>query len=741
MMWQKDEEANQPTEAWNNLDMLQYETSPFTTDDLFGEENSIHEFSRIIKRLLPQAPKYLYTVEDWKRVYINAFEGETQLAQSKNGERLRAIAIRMALTSPYELFEKDVWEGSTLRSRHDTIMWRAAYEIFGAPWHQQTKKRQATEEPIPGTPIGTRAMIEGQYTIDLTMRNTLDDTVGMDSNTKEGVPIASSADKTTTNESKMDKTTGKKQQTNEQAAKNDFATTNNKDRTTDNDNDSTVSSLAPEVEPPIKLFLSKPLYKKVKKTKITISPYERLKYTTFCVLKLPHGTKDTILEGNNELVNNFNNVIQKIIQVDPKAMILPWNDDSDVTPLKKGERLPTTRSIMEFYVDRTYVEKGKEPWCRIHMTHNKKIETICEDRNWFRKQGVWFKKDEIQVKNHIAAGWLLGSHPAMNLQDLREAILRHPEMHGIPIAIKFQVIRLQTKGKIAATDQVRAAHVITEYNRVSEMRGIMRAIYDKPGDLGLPLGIVLRFVPNVADSRYKGSTSTRNNCKKLRNKQRNFLNNTEVQSSMALQYIDYAIKDQGSLRNIIMGLEAHNSTAEQKHHLFIGVDESQDEDKVTFIFRKENADQAAMTISAFPLILQEHYGARCGNWLTEHANKETAEWVYDIQTGTIKSKEDEYTSKILEGWGQDSENEPTTPQVHIVLGETNEGNQFDDNGTVLTMESSVSGYSSASNEIPSVDRMLKKMQKLMENNISDEDKQRLQNMLNGNSPAEGEQTS
>ena len=42
-------------------------------------------------------------------------------------------------------------------------------------------------------------------------------------------------------------------------------------------------------------------------------------------------------------------------------MILPWDDDTDVTPLKKGEKLPTTRSIMEFYVDRTYVEKERSP--------------------------------------------------------------------------------------------------------------------------------------------------------------------------------------------------------------------------------------------------------------------------------------------------------------------------------------------------------------------------------------------
>ena len=58
--------------------------------------------------------------------------------------------------------------------------------------------------------------------------------------------------------------------------------------------------------------------------------------------------------------------------------------------------------MREFYVDRTYVEKGKEPWCRLRLTHDRKMAKICANKNWFRKNGVWFCKDEIQVKNHIA---------------------------------------------------------------------------------------------------------------------------------------------------------------------------------------------------------------------------------------------------------------------------------------------------------------------------------------------------
>ena len=42
-----------------------------------------------------------------------------------------------------------------------------------------------------------------------------------------------------------------------------------------------------------------------------------------------------MLEGNEEVVANFNNVMQRLIQIDPKAMVLLWNDDSDINPQKR----------------------------------------------------------------------------------------------------------------------------------------------------------------------------------------------------------------------------------------------------------------------------------------------------------------------------------------------------------------------------------------------------------------------
>ena len=491
-----------------------------------------------------------------------------------------------------------------------------------------------------------------------------------------------------------------------------------------------------EIEKPTKLFLSKPLYQKNKKTKFNlVNPDLKRKHETFYKCKLPRCTKESIMEGNQELVEHFHVLFRQIFKIDPTTIILPWNTDSHTPPLKKDSKLPETRELLDFYVDRTFVKCGYENWSRFYAAHDKLPEHMCEDTNWFRRQSMFFGADDIQVKRHTAAGWFLGSHPAMVCKDLKAAIQQHPAMKGLPVAIKFQNIRLEIEGKIPLRDQVRAAHIITDYHKVSEMRSAIRKIYDKPGALGYPLGIVMRFVPNIADSRYKGGSTVKANIKKLKKKQKNFLMNTTTHHSTAIQCIDYHLKDIGTLRGIVMGLETHDSTDKKPKNLFISIEEMKNSDRITFIYRREYEDQAASTICALPLILDAYYGARCGNWLCSHWQSECIGWVYDKASGSIRSKEDEYTAALLKNWEGDSDNEDQEQEqnVPVIFGHNTHHNQFDDNGTVLTMDSELSGWSSASNDEATVDKVAKRMKKLMEGNISEEEKQKLREILNGSS--------
>ena len=187
-------------------------------------------------------------------------------------------------------------------------------------------------------------------------------------------------------------------------------------------------------------------------------------------------------------MEHFHILMRQIFKLDASAIILPWNVDSQTPPLKKGIKLPKTRELMDFYVDRTFVKIGKKNWSRMQIAHDKQVEHICADTTWFRRQGMYFNADDIQVKRNAAAGWFLGSHPSMVCKDLKQAIQRHTAMKNIPLAIKFQNIRLEAEGMVDFKDQVRAAHIITDYHRVSEMRSAIKKIYDHPGSLGYPLG-------------------------------------------------------------------------------------------------------------------------------------------------------------------------------------------------------------------------------------------------------------
>ena len=258
MMWHQEELAQPPTEAWGKLDLLHYDITPLRNEDLFGEGNSVHDFSRIIKRLVPQAATKQHTVEDWKRVFHNAFNKETQLFKSSNGDKIRRMAVRLATSNPMNLFETGVWEDQYLRARDDTKMWRAAYEIFGAPWnevHSKNKKRNATEEPDPATPIGNRAMIAAQ-TVALPMNNKTTD--------KATTQATTAAEATTTEnnnaetETSTNKETGKEKRS---AKQSEGSSSEEEDRN--------------EIQPPKKLFLSKPLYKNPKKRRYKLHQMRR----------------------------------------------------------------------------------------------------------------------------------------------------------------------------------------------------------------------------------------------------------------------------------------------------------------------------------------------------------------------------------------------------------------------------------------------------------------------------------
>ena len=702
-VWTKEEVAKAPTKEWRSINLKNYDTSPLTEGDLFGEGNTIHEFARIIRRVkeITGTPQ----VSDWTELIKRSFEPKKHLYDSINGTKVRNTSIRMAMSDPEILFTGAVWKDNKLLKRTDTVIWKAVYIVFGAPWKANGGLKRTThdEETSPNKrPLSTATATTMDTPIPLPPETTTTtDTLG-------------------TSERDSPKSTTSRAEA-------------HIDSTTPQADEEGVAPPTTTLLPPVKLFLSKTPKKKT--SEVTLSLIDdalKRKYLTFFTVKLPTITRDTTLEQNNEFVTYFNVLLRELMSIDSKIVLHTWNEDKDTKPLTRNSALPATIDLLKEYTDKAWMSKGKDSWFRIRLGHEKRSETLREKRSWFRKNNYVFKADDLQVKESAIACWLLGSHPSMICTDLAEAISRHPSMKDIPIAVKIQPIRMSPWGSIPKKEQVKAAHVYTDYHMVYKCKTALKQVYSTTvEDLGFPLGIPLRVVPHVADGRYRGNSVTEQNCKRLKNKQANFLKNVKTQRNAYVQCIDFATKD-GTLRDIVMRMETKQVVEGLSKNLFISIEESMNSRDVTYIYRKEYDAQASSTISAMPLILEAHYGPRSGNWIAPGAMTEMAGWTYDIATGTIKSADDDYTAKIIDDWKADGDDEiEQGPEIIIIIGANNRDNNHFDAGSVLTAHSD-SDYSSSSNEEPDYHRMVKKLTRLM-TSVTPDQKQNLQSILNGKS--------
>ena len=143
-----------------------------------------------------------------------------------------------------------------------------------------------------------------------------------------------------------------------------------------------------------------------------------------------------------------------------------------------------------------------------------------------------FYKEKLQAKVTCKAGWLLGSNGScLNPRDLEAALEMVPELQGIPIEIRIEAIRIE-KGKASG---VKAAHVLTPWDKALKCRIAMNMIYSKKSKNGHPLGKDMRFIPNIMDTRFITTDKTKMQIKKSIRKQKYFLAKTQSATSYTIR--------------------------------------------------------------------------------------------------------------------------------------------------------------------------------------------------------------
>ena len=634
------------TLMWMNTPKeLKEELKSFTVDDLFSEDaSSIHNLAQKGKKLRGLHSGAHLTAAGWMSLLQEMYAEESDLANSIDGERLRRFGIRLALTDPDTIFVGPVWHLGGLLDRMDTCAWVGAYMLFGAPW------KNATSWPLKQRFSATAAAQHSTMQVD-------DDD-------------------------------------------DDIAKPPDVQRVTEDD---AKPSASPKIVKKVgwtrQLFLNKPM---CEKPKATLPAPKKLrknkrKHMSYMKLKTARLASDTTFEQEQEYIVMLHETFQKLWQIDPDLILYKW-DDIHASPLSRTSKLPTNKMSASNYVNGAYLKRGECAWIRMYVGHNKSMDHFEDQtvKDWFRERDMNFYKEKLQAKITCKSGWLLGSNgQCLNPRDLETALGMLPELQGIPIEVRMEAIRTE-KGKGTG---VKAAHILTHWDKALKCRIAMNLVYGKKSKKGYPLGKNMRFIPNILDTRFIVTEKIKMQVKKTVSKQKFFLQKTQTATSYTIMALDYLDPVLGTtLRELLMGLR---SNIDPEKNIFLNVDVHIHNQTVTFLFHDDMAQEAMSAIPALPVILEAKFGTRIWLWFTEEAKEHAVGYYWDKKVG-LKSSDDERIGEMLGDWGtewgsdDDDDDKSTSTSASlvgrmepfkIVTNATGKNQYYDDGSSVGTFKS------------------------------------------------------
>jgi hypothetical protein len=699
----------------------------FSSDELFGEGDTVHNLARLGKIIRGLDTRSSLTADGWSALFQEAFTQPT-LDHHKHILRLQTFGIRLALSTPTTIFqERTAWIGSALRAREDTNAWTGAYLFFGAPWNTTRIKHfnllkqpdiptieddpppgsatapmslaadtgsESSQEPPSGDEVTTEpAKDEDMLSLDATEESE-DDDVPQPVKPKKsrGVNVVSFP---SDDEDMLDDP--KPLEVIEESEAEDDEPQPVKPR-------KSVGAKAVSFQTR-NYFLSKPKALPKAQPKNLSKALER-KFNTFFKVRLPKMQTQDMGEQEAEVIQHFQKLTSLLWDIDPQILIYPWIDNPANKPLKKGGKLPIHRDGLKVYADNIYLAQYKSPWLKLRIGHSKDYEVFADEtfKATLLSSDMTFYKEKLQTRFTCRTGWLLGTHSiAFNARNLEAAIEQLPEFKNIPIECRMEPIRTARNSSAKGTKKVlpkdmpkpnRAAHIWTSWERSGACRKAMSDLYSHRNTEGFPLGIQARFVPYTMDSRFITTPKTAQNVERMKSKQQRFNDKTQTARNFTIIGLDYMCPDLDvTLREVIMGLR---SSSEPDRNLFVAVDQMSNYTSVILAFHEDFEQEALTAIPALPIILEAKLGPHVWQWFNEDARDYAVGYHWDKDRGLV-SAEDERTDAILDEWGSDNDDldsdddapqQPSRIEVAafgLVLA-TPGRNQYNDNYSVGTFK-------------------------------------------------------
>ena len=258
---------------------------------------------------------------------------------------------------------------------------------------------------------------------------------------------------------------------------------------------------------------------------LRISPHKHRKYTVRYELKLKVGATQSRSAMEDAVRERILAAFALIQKADSKACVMPWKkDDWELNWLQTASDFPYGIEPLQVYFDeRIYAPRnGGFIFPNVFLAHVIEPHKLNGDvQQIFRLSDDIFDIQPLQTEAVASPGWLLFSVDRQDTRQLSSYFLQH---HHFRVHFRSKVISIARRGeqqpKLERKDLIRALH--SEVPLTCELRAtrILQDTYRKDAD-AFPLGVRMRLIPTVDDSRI--SQSTRDQLPRLRHKQEIFL--------------------------------------------------------------------------------------------------------------------------------------------------------------------------------------------------------------------------
>jgi hypothetical protein len=671
----------------------------FTKDDLFGESNDcFHSMVKPFRKLAEITLRDIATADHFERVFSQSIDKKSDISKSKEGKQMRKLALRLAKSDPIIMFSPDNWREGSLMQMDASAAWVASYKIFGAPWKNRRSFLEKTESQSKISSFASKVTPNQDKP---TSKTNNADNNNPEINKKNDNPETTKNNTTMNTDDANDPDTSKTTATASSVSPEndslpvteiDVATSPSTVRFADTEN-AIPKKLAPLFN---RSYLSKPL-RLASDNRLSLKDRLKRKYVHYFKIKLPKISSYDASDQTKQVCNSFQAVLEIIWKLDRKSVVLGWDPQSNVDPLTAGKNLPKSREGLRTYVDKVWCSVDKSPYVRLKMAHN--VDPVKFQGTDFLEsltsRDAYVSVDALQSQNIKEVGTLLGSHTgAFHAENWTQAFAQCESLKNVPLEFRAQDWKLQKK---RSADYVRAVSIYAGQEKTAAARNSLLDMTSSANQDQLPLGLRVRFVPNVLDESFINTQDARMMAKRARAKQKLFTSKTMISTSHTILGLDYIIESlQTSLREAILAIR---SRTDPTRNLFVMVEEDHGSSDVKFLYHETMADEAMTAIPALPLILEKELESSIvWTWFSESAKDLCRGYQYDRSKGVISTTGD-YMKEALEDWAMDNDDEDseeefqqemnnmTIDSVPAGLAFGRRGaNFYNDDGTIKTLE-------------------------------------------------------